>query len=178
MSDAEENDIPRGDDLAGADERAEAGATATPEDDARAGDDEMQNGNARGTEAQETGDGLAHEVVFVREDGIAKPAPVDGMRQTEIFAINEQDSVSEQAEGDGEEPDGDDDEGKENGGDVANRLNLAGGAEERYQEGQEWSGFCDRQGHKVTRNELFVKVNDGTCGAADVFRSNGQSVSN
>ena len=41
---AEEKDRLRGDDLAGADEGVEAGVTAMSEDDARAGDDEMQNG--------------------------------------------------------------------------------------------------------------------------------------
>ena len=137
MSDAEEDDIPPEDEPVDADGRVEAGATVAPEDAARAVDDEMQNDNACETEARETGDGLADEVVFVQEDGMVEPAPADGTRQTEIFAIDQQDSASEKAEGDVEEPDGDDDDDKENGGDVANRLNLASGAEEQYHEGQE-----------------------------------------
>ena len=153
-------------------------ATVVPEDAVRAVDEEMQNDNARETEVRVTGDGFADEVASMQEDGMVEPAPADGTRQTEVFAIDQQDSASGKDEGDVEEPDGVDDDDKENGGDVANRPNLVSGAEEQYYEGQEWSGFCDRQGHKVTRSELFANVNDGTWGAADVFRSDGQSVSN
>ena len=172
MPDADEDDALPENEPIDEDGTAVAVETVVPEDVTL--DDAM-----RETEVQAKGDEFGDEIVSMQNEEVAGPDPDDGMRQTEVYAIDQLDVASEAAEGDVEEPDGDDDDDdKENRGDDANRPSPTDGAEDQHLEGQEWSGLCTRHGQQVTRRELFANVTEGQWGASDLFRLDGQSVSN